>query len=86
MFSNLFVFVSAMTISMYVIFPDYYHGKHWNDRQDEELSSRCLTFSLKASSNIDLSNLSELKPPSIAPNGNVGTTSKYFLQAISECR
>lgn len=30
--------------------------------------------------------MSEFKPPSIAPNGNVGTPSKYFLQAISECR
>ena len=50
------------------------------------MSSICLTFPLNTSSTIDLNNLSEFKPPSIAPNGNVGTPSKYFLQAISECR
>ena len=69
-----------------IFFADYYHRKHWTDREDEELSSICLTFPLNTSSTIDLGNLSEFKPPSIAPNGNVGTPSKYFLQAISECR
>jgi hypothetical protein len=30
--------------------------------------------------------LSEFRPPSIAPNGNVGTPTKYFLKAVNECR
>ena len=78
-------YLETLTI-LIIFFADYYHRKHWTDREDEELSSICLTFPLNTSSTIDLSNLSEFKPPSIAPNGNVGTPSKYFLQAISECR
>nr|XP_006821897.1 PREDICTED: G patch domain-containing protein 3-like [Saccoglossus kowalevskii] len=34
----------------------------------------------------DLSNLIELKPPAIMPNGNVGTPTKYFLDLIRACR
>ena len=34
----------------------------------------------------DLLNLPELKPPNLMPRGNVGTSTKYFLQAIKECR
>ena len=30
--------------------------------------------------------LSEFRPPSIAPNGNVGTNEQFFLNAIKECR
>ena len=78
-------YLETLTI-LIIFFADYYHRKHWTDREDEELSSICLTFPLNTSSTIDLSNLSEFKPPSIAPNGNVGTPSKYFLQAISKCR
>lgn len=37
---------------------------------------------------IDLTNLSEFRscPSNIAPKGNVGTPTRFFLQAINECR
>ena len=34
----------------------------------------------------ELMSLPELKPPNLMPRGNVGTSTKYFLQAIKECR
>lgn len=34
----------------------------------------------------DLGNLSELNPPALMPNGNVGTPVKVFLQLIQSCR
>jgi hypothetical protein len=34
----------------------------------------------------DFLNLPELKPPNLMPGGNVGTSTKYFLQAIKDCR
>ena len=49
-------------------FVEYYHMKHWTDRNHEDLSRRCMTFSLKQSkSSIQVNNLSEFRPPSIAP-------------------
>ena len=61
--------------------------KHWTDINDEDLSTRCLAFpcglNLKC---LETANLSELRPPSIAPKGNIGTPTRYFLRAINECR
>lgn len=34
----------------------------------------------------DLRSLSELNPPALMPNGNVGTSVKVFLQLIQSCR
>ena len=65
-------------------FIDYYHLKHWTDRNHEDLSRRCLAFPLKRS--ISVGRLSEFRPPSIAPQGNVGTPTQFFLNAIKECR
>ena len=68
-------------------FIDYYHKKHWTDRSDEELTSICLAFPIKGKmSSLNLVNLSEFRPPSIAPQGNVGTPTKYFHEAINQCR
>ena len=81
-------------------FLDYYHLRHWTDRKNEDLTSRCLCFpvlsseaddgttvSTAARSLVQLTNLSELRsPPNIAPLGNVGTPTSFFLQAINECR
>ena len=72
-------------------FLDYYHLRHWTDRKNEDLTSRCLCFPVLSSSTnhvqCQLTNLSELRsPPSMAPKGNVGTPTSYFLQAINECR
>ncbi|KAK7488497.1 hypothetical protein BaRGS_00020282 [Batillaria attramentaria] len=34
----------------------------------------------------DLQKLPELRPPSVMPNGNVGTTTSHFLALIKECK
>jgi len=67
-------------------FLDYYHMKHWTDRNHEDLTVRCLAFSLEGHDDLGTGNLSEFRPPTIAPKGNVGTPSSYFLKAINECR
>ena len=68
-------------------FLDYYHLRHWTDRKNEDLTSRCLCFPVLSSTTGPWTNLSELRsPPSMAPKGNVGTPTSYFLQAINECR
>ena len=75
-------------------FLSYYHFKHWTDRKNEDLTLRCLCFPVTSSSStasagslVQLTNLSELRSlPSIAPQGNVGTPTAFFLQAINECR
>ena len=33
-----------------------------------------------------ISSLAELRPPNLMPGGNVGTSTKFFLTAIKECR
>ena len=49
-------------------FLEYYHMKHWTDRNHDDLSRRCMAFSLKQSNSpIQVNNLSEFRPPSIAP-------------------
>lgn len=67
-------------------FLDYYHLKHWTDRQDEEISRRCLTFPFDCLSSAAVKDLSEFRLPNIAPQGNVGTATRFFLEAINECR
>jgi len=77
-----------------------YHRKHWLDSNGEELSSRCFVFRVKISDKetvtdkedsvslvrAELASLAELRPPNMMPRGNVGTSTKFFLQAIKECR
>ena len=61
-------------------FLDYYHLKHWTDRNHDDLSRRCMAFSLKQSkSSIQVDNLSELRPPSIAPKVS------YILIILLRC-
>ena len=77
-----------------------YHRKHWLDSSEEELPSKCFVFKVKIGSDdkvvdkdesvtyvrSELMSLPELRPPNLMPHGNVGTSTKYFLQAIKECR
>ena len=54
-------------------FLNYYHMKHWTNRNHDDLSRRCMAFPLKQSkSSIEVKNLSELRPPSIAPKVKCG--------------
>ena len=77
-----------------------YHRKHWLDSLEEEIPEVCFTFRVKISDDetvvdkddsvkyvkSEMSNLAELKPPNLMPGGNVGTSTKFFLQAIKDCR
>jgi len=78
-----------------------YHRKHWLDSMGEEMSSVCLVFKVKINTKTtlvdkekegvsylksELMSLLELKPPNMMPHGNVGTSTKFFLKAINECR
>jgi len=65
-------------------FISHFHRKHWLDSEDCEMMSRCLIAVINEQR--DLTKLPELRPPLIMPRGNVGTSTKYFLQAIRECR
>ena len=69
------------------------------DFEENERSSRCFIAKVKFTDNSEsmkddeilflspeMKNLPELQPPNIMPRGNVGTSTKYFLQAIKECR
>lgn len=80
-------------------FVSKYHGKHWTDEKSQELTSRCLIMKVKlhdssSSSDDDIRRLSqsdlevmpELRPPAMMPQGNVGTSTNFFLKAIRECR
>ena len=79
-----------------------YHRKHWLDSSGDEMTSRCFVFRVKISDQetvkdvrtedsvslvrSELGSLAELRPPNLMPRGNVGTSTKFFLQAIKECR
>ena len=76
-----------------------YHRKHWLDSSQEELPAQCFVFKVKIKTEdvivtedsvtyirSELLNLPELKPPNLMPRGNVGTSTKFFLHAIKECR
>ena len=78
-----------------------YHRKHWLDSQEEEMAACCFVSKVKIPVEVEveaedsetvsyvrseLMNLPELKAPNLMPRGNVGTSTKYFLQAIKECR
>ena len=77
-----------------------FHRKHWLNSNDDEMSEVCFVFKVRIKSDdkvIDKDNevsyvqselysLPELRPPNLMPRGNVGTSTKFFLQAIKECR
>merc|ERR1719480_490335 len=64
------------------------------------MSSRCFVFRVRISDQetvkdkedsvslvrSEMASLAELRPPNLMPRGNVGTSTKFFLQAIKECR
>ena len=55
----------------------------WGEAGENVVAEDSATVSYVRS---DLMNLPELKPPNLMPRGNVGTSTKYFLQAIKDCR
>jgi len=63
-----------------------FHRKHWLDSQDCEMVVRCLVAKIASDEQRDLKSMPELRPPNIMPRGNVGTPTKFFLDAIRDCR
>jgi len=63
-----------------------FHRKHWLDTEDCDRITQCFVARLGLADGKNLANLSELRPPNIMPRGNVGTSTKFFLQAIKDCR
>lgn len=78
-------------------FIEEFHKRNWRNAKGLEIPRRCFVDRLKvqdsngegSSTSISISDLKEmieLKPPSVMPNGNIGTTSQYFLEQIRQCR
>ncbi|XP_023329281.1 G patch domain-containing protein 3 isoform X3 [Eurytemora carolleeae] len=63
-----------------------FHRKHWLDSTDTELDTRCFIAKIANDKHSELSILPEQRPPNIMPRGNVGTSTKFFLEAIRDCR
>ena len=65
-----------------------YQGQQWYGRDEVELDSKCFSIKIDPSMCLDgeIKNCMELRPPTLMPNGNVGTTTQFFMDAISSCR
>jgi len=76
-----------------------YHRKQWLDSRGNDMSVKCFISKVNliinnvpdehSSVNLcesDVLNLPELNPPTMMPNGNIGTPTAFFLKAINECR
>ncbi|CAI2354481.1 unnamed protein product [Caenorhabditis sp. 36 PRJEB53466] len=74
-----------------------FHKRNWQNQKGVEIARRCFVDRLKvqgfggessssAVSEADLKEMIELKPPTVMPNGNIGTPSEYFLEQIRLCR
>ncbi|VDP33798.1 unnamed protein product [Heligmosomoides polygyrus] len=73
-----------------------YHGRHWTNSEGMEIPRRCFVTAIRlaegpegTSDSVtakDLRQMIELRPPSIMPQGNVGTPTKYFIEQIRLCR
>lgn len=80
-------------------FVSEYHQCHWTSINDVELSNRCFVSPIKVYPDSapetadqtllresDLTHMLELTPPSVMPQGNVGTPTAHFVGLIDQCR
>lgn len=78
-------------------FIEEFHKRNWLNSAGTEIPRKCFVDRLKvrgsseegSSTSVsvnDLKEMIELKPPSVMPNGNIGTPSQYFLEQIRQCR
>ncbi|CAD6198028.1 unnamed protein product [Caenorhabditis auriculariae] len=89
--------VSFQSIETREDFIQEFNKRHWLNAAGMEITRRCFidrvlvrkddeagsSSSMKES---DIHSMIELKPPSVMPNGNVGTPSEYFLEQIRLCK
>ena len=68
-------------------FEKHYQRQHWFDKNEVEADTICyLTKVYSLPSDIDVTNCMEFRPPKLMPSGNVGTSTKFFLDAINSCQ
>ena len=80
--------IVKLTKTVTTDFLSLYQGRQWYGKDEIELESRCYSMKMNPSIclNSEIKSCMELKPPTLMPNGNVGTTTKFFMDAISSCR
>ncbi len=74
-------------------FLSMYDGRHWTNAAGDEVDSKCFVSRVRMAEEEDklgerdLASMSELMPPvSVMPQGNVGTPTQFFLDAVQQCR
>jgi hypothetical protein len=68
-------------------FEKHYQRQNWFDKQEVEADTLCYLKKVNSlSCDIDVPNYMEFRPPKLMPNGNVGTSTKFFLDAINSCQ
>ncbi|OCT92014.1 hypothetical protein XELAEV_18015071mg [Xenopus laevis] len=63
-------------------FLQMYNMKPWLDKDGNQVPGRCLVWKVRGGR----WKMSEMNPPAMMPQGNVGTPLKVFLQLIRSCR
>jgi hypothetical protein len=61
-----------------------YNKTHWTDEEGVDLDFKC--FIVKSFDESHWKGLDESKPPSSLPRGNVGTSTKFLLESIRNCK
>ena len=69
-------------------FENLYQMKHWFGKNEVELDTMCHIAKVDSllSCDIEVQSSMEFRPPRLMPNGNVGTSTNFFLEAINSCQ
>ena len=68
-------------------FVSLYENKNWFGRKEVENDTLCYFSRINSMlCDSELEGLMEFRPPKLMPRGNVGTTTKFFLDAINSCQ
>ena len=67
-------------------FKNAHQRQNWFGKNEIELDTECYLVELNSQLDNEVLNCMELRPPTLMPNGNVGTTTKFFLNAINSCQ
>ena len=68
-------------------FERLYQGKHWFGKNEVELDTTCYLVNMyTVELDSEVLNSMEFRPPLLMPNGNVGTTTMFFMEKINSCQ
>ena len=68
-------------------FASLYENRNWLGRKEVENDTQCYLSKINSIlCDSELEGLMEFRPPKLMPFGNVGTTTKFFLDAINSCQ